>query len=294
MPRANFKKGQKMKKENFFKANINEAELNELLDNINTERQERFLKILDNENFFVPEGRIIAPHFYPDADIVFFCGTIREFEQRESLFENKKANEMIDDFSYKYNMSLYEDDACERIQKNILHARMRVWSEYADFLQVLRRWYSVSWYSVTKVEQNKLLEKIGGICAEFESEDDLSLSYVKVAYAPGKGRLIIRNDERVDVISLITRAKDALSELKKFIKKNILSEVKGHLSKETPVSEIEKFLKENSHSEVSDLLKKAEKLLTNNQENEIFINNDVSFKYLFDNNLIYRFRGIEL
>lgn len=286
-----------MKNENFFKANINEAELNNLLDNINQEGQERFLKILDNEKFFVPEGRIIAQRFYPNTNIVFFCGTIREFEQRESLFKDKKANEMIDDFSYKYNMSLYEDDPCERIQKNILHARMRVWREYADFLQVLRRWYSV-----TKIEQNKLLEKIGGICAEFESEDDLS--YVKVAYAPGKGRLIIRNDERVDVIALITRAKDALSELKKFIKKNILSEVKGHLSKETPVSEIEKFLKENSHSEVndlldshsevSDLLKKAEKLLKNNQENEIFINNDVSFKYLFYNNLIYRFRGIEL
>ncbi len=289
-----------MKKENFFKANINEAELNNLLDNINQEGQERFLKILDNENFFVPEGRIIAGRFYPDADIVFFCGTIRKFEQRESLFKDKKANEMIDEFSRKYNMSLYEDDPCERIQKNILHARMRVWSEYADFLQVLRRWYSVT--KLETQEQNKLLEKIGGICAEFESEDDLS--YVKVAYAFGKGRLIIRNDERVDVIALITRAKDALSELKKFIKKNILSEVKGHLSKETPVSEIEKFLKENSHSEVndlldshsevSDLLKKAEKLLKNNQENEIFIDNDVSFKYLFDNNLIYRFRGIEL
>ncbi len=291
-----------MKKENFYKANINEAELNEFLESLAQNEQKRFLKILDNEKFFVPQGRIIAQRFYPDADTVFFCGTIRKFEQRESLFKDKKANEIIDDFSYKYNMSLYEDDAYERIQKNILHARMRVWSEYADFLQILRRWYSVSWYSVTKIEQNKLLEKIGGICAEFESKDDLS--YVKVAYAPGKGRLIIRNDERVDVIALITRAKDALSELKKFIKKNILSEAKGHLSKETPVSEIEKFLKENSHSEVndllashsevSDLLKKAEKLLKNNQENEIFINNDVSFKYLFDNNLIYRFCGIEL
>lgn len=251
-----------MESKNIFKANINEAELNELLNNINTEGQERFLKILDNEKFFVPQGKIIAPHYYPDADIIFFCDTIRRFEQRENLFKDKKANEMIDDFSYKYNMSLYEDDACERIQKNILHARMRVWSEYTNFLQALRRWYSV-----TKLEQNKLLEKIGEICAGFASEDDLS--YVKVAYAPGKGKIIIRNDERADVIVLITRAKDALSE-------------------------IEKFLKENSHSEVSDLLKKAEKLLKNNQENEIFINNDVSFKYLFDNNLIYRFRGIEL
>lgn len=289
-----------MKKENFFKSNLNEDELPSFLAELDDDEQKRFLKILDNEKFFVPQGRIIAQRFYPDADTVFFCGTIRRFERRGELFKNEKANEIneiIDDFSYKYNMSLYEDDAYERIQKNILHARMRVWSEYADFLQVLRRWYSV-----TKLEQNALLDELSEICAEFESEDDLS--YVKVAYAPGKGRLIIRNDERVDVIALITRAKDALSELKKFIKKNILSEVKGHLSKETPVSEIEKFLKENSHSEVndlldshsevSDLLKKAEKLLKNNQENEIFINNDVSFKYLFDNNLIYRFRGIEL
>ena len=151
-----------MKKENFFKVNINEAELNELLESLAQNEQKRFLKILDNEKFFVPQGRIIAQRFYPDTDIVFFCGTIREFERRESLF-NKKVNEMIDDFSYKYNMSLYEDDACERIQKNILHARMRVWSEYADFLQVLRRWYSV-----TKLEQNALLDELSEICAEFE------------------------------------------------------------------------------------------------------------------------------
>ena len=262
----------------------------------------RFSDILNKENFSLADGELSQNAWDIDSDEAFFCNLIRTYEQKENLFDENTCYEMIDNFSRKYNMSLYEDDPCERIQKNILHARMRVWSEYADFLQVLRRWYSVSWYSVTKIEQNKLLKKIGGICAEFESEDDLS--YIKVAYAPGKGRLIIRNDERVDVIALITRAKDALSELKKFIKKNILSEFKGHLSKETPVSEIEKFLKENSHSEVndlldshsevSDLLKKAEKLLKNNQENEVFIDNDVSFKYLFDNNLIYRFRGIEL
>ena len=57
-----------MKKENFFKANINETKLNELLESLAQNEQKRFLEILDNENFFVPEGRIIAPRFYPNTE----------------------------------------------------------------------------------------------------------------------------------------------------------------------------------------------------------------------------------
>lgn len=48
-----------MKKENFFKANINEAELNKFLENeLDEQERERFTKILNNENFSLLDNEI--------------------------------------------------------------------------------------------------------------------------------------------------------------------------------------------------------------------------------------------
>ena len=296
-----------MKKENFFKANINEAELHKFLQNeLDEEERERFLEALDDENFSLLDGEIRKGAWYDTSDEYFFCSIIRDYDTSETLFKDQKAYEMIDNFKYNFNKSIYEDSSSENTQEYIFQAKKEVWDNYAKFLKDLAldlaRWYRFDEFKTQ--EQNAILEKISEICDECKDEfgDDDKLNYDATAFTLSKGRTKVKNDERVEIIELIKRAKDALSELKKFIKKNILSGVKGHLSKETPVSEIEKFLKENSHSEVndlldshsevSDLLKKAEKLLKENEENKIFnSNNDVNFEYLYDNDLFYRTPG---
>ncbi len=193
--------------------------------------------------------------------------------------------------------SIYEDSSSEEVQECIFKTKKEVWGQYAKFLKDLA-WWRFHPCKFETQEQRELYFQITEICDEYcfdDGEFKNNLKYDKTAYC----EVGVINDERVEMIKLINAAKRILSELKKFIKKNILSEVKGHLSKETPVSEIEKFLKENSHSkvndlldshsEVSDLLKKAEKLLKENEENKIFnSNNDVNFEYLYDNDLFYR------
>lgn len=282
-----------MESKNIFKANIIVSELGDFFEELDDETEKRFLDILNKENFSLVDSELSPSAWDYNSDEAFFCNLIRTYEQKENLFDENTCYEMIDNFSREYNMNLYKNDDSERTQRSIYNAKIDIWDNYAKFLKNFAWWYSVTEFK----EQNALLDELSEICAEF---DDISRLDYDVTVFTSMGKVKMINNERVDVIALITRAKDALSELKKFIKKNILSEVKGHLSKETPVSEIEKFLKENSHSEVndlldshsevSDLLKKAEKLLKNNQENEIFINNDISFEYLYDNNLFYRAR----
>ena len=282
-----------MESKNIFKANIIVSELGDFFEELNDETEKRFLNILNKENFSLVDSELSPSAWDYDSDEAFFCNLIRTYEQKENLFDENTCYEMIDNFSREYNMNLYKNDDSEHTQRSIYNAKIDIWDNYTKFLENLAWWYSVTEFK----EQNALLDELSEICAEF---DDISRLDYDVTVFTSMGKVKMMNNERVDVIALITRAKDALSELKKFIKKSILSKVKGHLSKETPVSEIEKFLKENSHSEVNDLLdshseigdllKKAEKLLKNNQENEIFINNDISFEYLYDNNLFYRAR----
>ena len=282
-----------MESKNIFKANIIVSELGDFFEELNDETEKRFLNILNKENFSLVDSELSPSAWDNDSDEAFFCNLIRTYEQKENLFDENTCYEMIDNFSREYNMNLYKNDDSERTQRSIYNAKIDIWDNYTKFLENLAWWYSVTEFK----EQNALLDELSEICAEFDDESRLEYD---VTVFTSMGKVKMMNNERVDVIALIARAKDALSELKKFIKKSILSKVKGHLFKETPVSEIEKFLKENSHSEVNDLLdshseigdllKKAEKLLKNNQENEIFINNDISFEYLYDNNLFYRAR----
>ena len=282
-----------MESKNIFKANIIVSELGDFFEELDNETEKRFLNILNKENFSLADGELSQNAWDIDSDEAFFCNLIRTYEQKENLFDENTCYEMIDNFSREYNMNLYKNDDSERTQRSIYNAKIDIWDNYTKFLENLAWWYSVTEFK----EQNALLDELSEICAEFDDESRLEYD---VTVFTSMGKVKMMNNERVDVIALIARAKDALSELKKFIKKSILSKVKGHLFKETPVSEIEKFLKENSHSEVNDLLdshseigdllKKAEKLLKNNQENEIFINNDISFEYLYDNNLFYRAR----
>ena len=276
-----------MESKNIFKANIIVSELDDFFEELDKETEKRFLDILNKENFSLVDGELSQNAWDIDSDEAFFCNLIRTYEQKENLFDENTCYEMIDNFSREYNMNLYKNDDSKSTQERIFQAKKEVWEQYAKFLKDLAldlaRWYRLDEFKTQ--EQNAILEKISEICDECKDEygDDDKLNYDATAFT--------LNDERVEIIELIKRAKGALSELKKLIKKNILSEVKGFLFKETPVSEIEKFLKENSHSEVNDLLEKAERLLKENEENEIFNDeNDVNFEYLYDNNLFYRAR----
>lgn len=278
------KKEKKM--ENIFKANIIVSELSDFFEELNDETEKRFLDILNKENFSLADGELSQNAWDIDSDEAFFCNLIRTYEQKENLFDENTCYEMIDNFSREYNMNLYKNDDSKSTQERIFRAKKEVWEQYAKFLKDLAldlaRWYRLDEFKTQ--EQNAILEKISEICDECKDEwgDDDKLNYDATAFT--------LNDERVEIIELIKRAKNALSELKELIKENTLSEVKELLFKETPISEIEEFLEENYHSEVYDLLEKAEKLLKRNSENKIFIDNNISFEYLYDNNLFYRAR----
>lgn len=247
------KKEKKMESKNIYKKNIIVSELSDFFEELDDETEKRFLDILNKENFSLADGELSPSAWDYDSDEAFFCNLIRTYEQKENFFDENTCYEMIDKFSREYNLRLYKDD--ENMQDIIFEAKKEVWDEYANFLYELAH-YVGWWRKRADFETQKskgFLRQLNKICAEF---DDESLSYETADYQ--------LNDERVDMIATIEKSAKLLSELQKTTQdKNI---------------------------EIDNRLKKAEKLLEKNQENEIFINNDISFEYLYDNNLFYRAR----
>lgn len=246
-----------MESKNIFKANIIVSELDDFFEELDEETEERFLNILNKENFSLADGEISCNAWNIDSDEAFFCNLIRTYEQKENLFDENTCYEMIDNFSREYNINLYKNDDSERTQRSIYNAKIDIWDNYTKFLENLAWWYSVTEFK----EQNALLDELSEICAEF---DDISRLDYDVTVYTSMGKVKMMNDERVDVIALITRAKPILNELQKT--------TKGYY--------------------ISELLEKAEKLLKRNSENKIFIDNNINFEYLYDNNLFYRAPGM--
>lgn len=246
-----------MESKNIFKANIIVSELSDFFEELDDETEKRFLDILNKENFSLVDSELSPSAWDIDSDEAFFCNLIRTYEQKENLFDENTCYEMIDNFSREYNMNLYKNDDSERTQRSIYNAKIDIWDNYTKFLENLAWWYSVTEFK----EQNALLDELSEICAEF---DDISRLDYDVTVFTSMGKVKMMNNERVDVIALIARAKPILNELQKT--------TKGYY--------------------ISELLEKAEKLLKRNSENKIFIDNNISFEYLYDNNLFYRAPGM--
>ena len=143
-------------------------------------------------------------------------------------------------------------------QEIIFKAKKEVWGQYAKFLKDLA-WWRFHTCNFETQEQRELYFQITEICDEYcfdDGEFKNKLKYDKTAY----NEVGVINDERVEMIKLINAVKRILSELKE-------------------------LLKENTHSKVNELLERAESLLKNNAENKIFIDNDITFNYIFDNEI---------
>ena len=268
------KKGQKMKT-NFFKANINEAELNELLENeLDEETTHKFLKILNDEKFSLVKGELNSYAWTFDSNERFFCDIIRKYKNREYLFDDEKANEMIDEFSRKYNINLYKN-ASRDTKKIIFVKKMCVWNEYARFLRDFAWWCLIKnlhcRLDLTQ-EQNQLLDEISTICAEYDAHT-YKLNYDKTIYK--------LNDERIDMIELIEKSAHLLSEIEKTLTSISVDELLSELDKK------------NRSLNIHELLELAKSLLEKNQKNEIFIDNDINLEYLLKNNLFYRSPAIQ-
>lgn len=153
---------------------------------------------------------------------------------------------------------LYKNDDSKSTKEIIFKAKKEVWGQYAKFLKDLA-WWRFHPCKFETQEQRELYFQITEICDEYcfdDGEFKNNLKYDKTAYC----EVGVINDERVEMIKLINAAKRILSELKELFKK-------------TP------------SGNVNELLEKAESLLKNNAENKIFIDNDINFNYIFDNEI---------
>lgn len=268
---------------NFFKANINEAELNKLENELDEQERERFTKILNNENFSLLDNEIKNPRAWDcDSDEIFFCDIVRNYENRlfndkNRLFNDKKAYKMTASFSYKYCMRLYEYDESECMQRSIFDAKKSVWKEYVRFLKELARWrYHPS--RIKTQEQKELFSQITEICDEYcfdDGEFKNNLNYDKTAFSYGEVGVI--NDERVNLIELIEKSAHLLSEIEKTLTSISVDEL---------LSEIDKT---DRSLNIHELLELAKSLLKRNSKHKIFTNNNINFKYLYDNDIFLRF-----
>ncbi len=180
--------------------------------------------------------------------------------ESKNIFKENICYEMIDEFAYKYNINLYRNDDSKSTQEIIFKAKKEVWGQYAKFLKDLA-WWRFHLCNFETQEQRELYFQITEICDEYcfdDGEFQNNLKYDKTAY----NEVGVINDERVEMIKLINAVKRILSELKELLKENHHSKVK-----------------------VNELLERAERLLKNNAENKIFIDNDINFNYIFDNEI---------
>lgn len=267
---------------NFFKTSINEAELSKFLEELDEKTTHKFLKILNDKKFSLADGELSCNAWNIDSDKIFFCDIVRNYENRlfndkNRLFNDKKAYKMIASFSYKYCMRLYEYDNSECMQRSIFDAKKAVWNEYARVLKELARWrYHPS--RIKTQEQKELFSQIIELCDEYcfdDGEFKNNLNYDKTAFSYGEVGVI--NDERVNLIELIEKSAHLLSEIEKTLTSISVDEL---------LSEIDKTDRSLNIHELSEL---AKSLLKRNTKNKIFTNNNINFKYIYDNDIFFRF-----
>lgn len=265
-------------KTNFFKETINEAELSKFLEELDEKTTHKFLKILNDKNFSLADGELGCNAWNIDSDEIFFCNIVRNYKNR--LFNDKKAYKMIASFSYKYCMRLYEYDESERMQRSIFDAKKAVWNEYARILKELARWrYHPS--RIKTQEQKELFSQIIELCDEYcygDGKFRSMLNYERFAFSTTKNKKVeMINDNRVNLIELIEKSAHLLSEIEKTLTSISVDEL---------LSEIDKT---DRSLNIHELLELAKSLLKRNSKHKIFTNNDVNFKYIYDNDIFLRF-----
>lgn len=265
---------------NFFKTSINEAELSKFLEELDEKTTHKFLKILNDKKFSLADGELSCNAWNIDSDEIFFCDIVRNYENKNRLFNDKKAYKMIASFSYKYCMRLYEYDNSECMQRSIFDAKKAVWKEYVRFLKELARWrYHPSRIKTQK--QKELFSQIIELCDEYcyaDGKFKSMLNYERCAFSTTKNKKVeVINDNRVNLIELIKKSAHLLSEIEKTLTSISVDEL---------LSEIDKT---DRSLNIHELLELAKSLLKRNSKHKIFTNNDVDFKYVYDNDIFLRF-----
>ena len=280
------KKGHQMKNANFFKANINEAELPKFLAELNE-----------------IDGACVD-FSYIDIDDTsnewFFANIVRSRDVEEKLF-TKEAREIIDNYAAEYNITLYRDDESDSAQKVILKAEKNVWGEYTSYIKSVIEYFYFSAYRLYTesdyAEQRNMFERLDSKISKYqyiyyEIDDDF---YEDLHIAPENFELYEEiapyemknlgenkihtyrwkylNDNRIDVVKAVKEIRKAVNdlnvELDKFL--NVCDdeqEVEG-------INMCQKPRLANFNKVADELIKKAE-------IDCALIDNKPNFKYIYD------------
>ena len=257
-----------MKKENIFKQNLVESELPKFLDEmLDEQEQERFLEILTIENFNLDNEAVATCE-----DEWFFAYHVLAYPEREKLF-TEYALELIYDYAYRYNLALYEN-AGEPASYDKRVATNQVWQEYINFIVYIADCFEYKYKVAKDAGDNKLIEIFDEITAELD--DFLCFGNLEYFNCDSYHNWTI-NENRVDVI-------DAITEIKEFAQRyGNMIDIELYFS--DAVAEPDYNFQacpsaQKIITQADELLKKA--------ENGAIIDNSVSFKWLFDNDMICR------
>ncbi len=246
-----------MKKENIFKQNLVASSLPNFLDEMLDEgEQERFLEILNSENFNLDNEAVATCE-----DEWFFAYHVLAYPDHEKLF-TKYAIELIYDYAYRYNLALYEN-AGEPASYGKRVATNQAWQEYTNFIKDVEICIEYKLEVAGDDDNSELIDEIMNISdkiSAFTYPGDLE--YFKC----DSYHNYTINENRVDVVEAITTIKELVEQ-----SSEQLNSLDAYYHYKTAQEIIE-----NADS----LLKKA--------ENGAIIDNCVPFKYLFDNDMICR------
>ena len=260
-----------MKKENFFKANLNESELSNFLVNLNESEQERFLEILNDESFNLDDLSEIGEE---DASVHnlhvdcwrnswFFVYYVRAYRDCEIF--TPQAMKVIDDCAYRYNLTLYA-----KYYENYLEDEdkmlpfFKVWDEYADFIRKVNKYITDELeIDVAGYESDDNEDDFTVALEDFKEDIDEYYNSRSLDYFKKISAINFRlNEMRINIVETIIIIEELLCD---FVDEY-----------EHKISDLEK---------AQELIKKANKLIENAQEGAI-VNNCVNFKWIYDNDLI--------
>lgn len=260
-----------MKKENFFKANLNESELPSFLAELNDDEQERFVEILNDESFNLDDLNELGEE---DASVHnlhvdcwrnswFFVYYVRAYRDCEIF--TPQAMKVIDDCAYRYNLALYAkyyETYLEDSDKMLPF--FKVWDEYADFIRKVNKYITDELeIDVAGYESDDDEDDFTIALKDFKDDIDEYYNPRSLDYFKKISAINFRlNEMRINIVETIIIIEELLCDFAD--------------EYEHKISDLEK---------AQELIKKANKLIENAQQGAI-VNNCVNFKWIYDNNLI--------
>lgn len=256
-----------MKKENFFKANLNESELPSFLAELDDDEQERFLEILNSESFELVNVEVAACE-----DEWFFANAVIAYDYERKLFA-EQTYDVIDEYAYNYNVALYEN-AGEPASYGKRVATNQVWQEYTNFIVDIADCFEYKHKVAKDAGDNKLIEIFDEITDEL---DDFFYSGDLEYFKCDSYHNWTINENRVDVIDAITKIKEFAQRYGDMI------DIELYFSDAV----VEPDYNFQACPSAQKIITQADELLKK-AENGAIIDNSVSFKWLFDNDMICR------